>query len=99
MTNQVTRVHSFRNLTEVLRDSHQRFYGEAPNSEVYSRLIRRINNGLFGIETFGHNRKRNMTVEQQEICRDFEIFLIRRSNRYHLLEPQSLIDQVLSEFI
>jgi hypothetical protein len=92
------RIQCFKSWCDVIHDRHVSFYGVKPEGWYYGKLIKHANMRLFGVPNFGNDRTENMTKEQQELIREFELTLIRRAKKMPNLEPEALLEQVLDWF-
>jgi hypothetical protein len=89
---------SYHTWSDIIRDRHYEFYGFKPDPAYYARIHMKTDKVLFGVPSFGANRKKNCTPEQQETLDQFQRFLKRRANQYPELEPAELLDETLRSF-
>jgi hypothetical protein len=89
---------SYHTWSDIIRDRHYEFYGFKPDSFYYARIHKKTDMVLLGKPSFGSNRKKNCTKEEQETLDQFQRFLKRRANQYPELEPAELLDEALRSF-
>jgi hypothetical protein len=89
---------SYHTWTDIIRDRHYEFYGFKPDRNYYRRINMKTDMVLFGVPSFGSNRKKNCKKEEQETLDQFQRFLKRRANQYPELEPAELLDEALRSF-
>jgi hypothetical protein len=88
----------YRELFDKIRDNYVIQNGNSPTDEYYHEINILINEQLFGVRNFGHNRKKNCTSEElndhQNICR----YIIECMNEFQNKDPKELIIAILEVY-
>ncbi len=92
------RIAAFRNWTDIIRDRYIQFYGRKPEGWEYGVLVKRANLAIFGVPDFGYDRTVNMTKEQQETIKEFELFLLRKAKNNPNWSPEHVLNTALDHF-